>query len=90
MWRGRRTLFGVAFAALVATPGNATDCGSLTDLNDGWEVTAPAQEGLDPTLICGIGPRLEALEDAKAHGVVIIRTGGLSTRTISFIARRSA
>src|ERR1700730_3946049 len=77
MWRGRRTLFGVAFAALVATPGSATDCGSLTDLNDGWEVTAPAQEGLDPTLICGIGPRLEALEDAKAHGVVIIRHGRL-------------
>jgi CubicO group peptidase (beta-lactamase class C family) len=40
-------------------------------------VAAPEQVGLDPALICGIGPRLEALEEAKAHGVVIARHGAL-------------
>src|SRR5215831_17468439 len=55
----------------------AVDCGSPTDLHDGWTVTAPAMAGLDPALICGIGPRLEALKEANAHGVVIIRHGRL-------------
>src|SRR5262245_2942150 len=55
----------------------AVDCGSPTDLHDGWTVTAPAMAGLDPALICGIGPRLEALKEANAHGVVIVRHGRL-------------
>jgi hypothetical protein len=53
----------------------AADRGSPTDLHDGWTVAAPDQEGLDPALICGIGPRLEALTEAKAHGVIIARHG---------------
>jgi hypothetical protein len=32
-----------------------------TDLHDGWTEAPPEKEGLDPALICGIGPRLEAL-----------------------------
>ncbi|HEY8874336.1 MAG TPA: serine hydrolase domain-containing protein, partial [Stellaceae bacterium] len=40
-------------------------------------VAAPDLEGLDPALICGIGPRLEALKEANAHGVVIARHGRL-------------
>ena len=41
------------------------DCSKPTDLHDGWTVAAPEQEALDPALICGIGPRLEALKEAK-------------------------
>ena len=67
----------IVLAPLVALTANAGDCGSPTDLHDGWTVTAPENEGLDPTLICGIGPRLGALEDAKAHGIVIARHGRL-------------
>jgi len=43
----------------------------------GWTVAAPNQESLDPALICGIGPRLEALNEANAHAVVIARHGRL-------------
>src|SRR4051794_35791668 len=53
------------------------DCSKPTDLHDGWTVAAPEQEALDPPLICGIGPRLEALKEASAHGVVIARHGRL-------------
>jgi hypothetical protein len=54
-------------APLIAVAANAADCGSPTDLRDGWTVGAPEEEGLDPALICGIGPRLEAFKEAKAH-----------------------
>ena len=47
------------------------------EADDGWTVAAPEQEGLDPALICGIGPRLEALKEANAHGIVIARHGRL-------------
>ena len=62
---------------LIAVAAIAADCPKPTDLHDGWTVAAPDQEGLDPALICGIGPRLEALKEANAHGVVIARHGRL-------------
>ncbi len=60
---------------LIAATAMAADCPKPTDLGDGWAVGAPEQEGLDPASICGIGPRLEALKEAEAHGVVIVRHG---------------
>jgi CubicO group peptidase (beta-lactamase class C family) len=69
-------VLGVALSLMVALPAMAAEC-TPTDLHDGWAVAAPDQEGLDPALICGIGPRLEALKEAKAHGVVIARHGRL-------------
>src|SRR5215470_16425387 len=71
-------VFGLVFV-LIATTAMAADCQEPTDFHDGWTVAAPEQEGLDPALICGIGPRLEALKEANAHGVVITRHGGLIT-----------
>src|SRR6266446_92735 len=67
--------FGVVLVPLIAVTAIATDCQRPSDLHDGWTVAAPEKEGLDPTLICGIGPRLEALKEAKAHGIVIARQG---------------
>jgi CubicO group peptidase (beta-lactamase class C family) len=67
----------LVLAIASTSTSKAADCGSPTDLRDGWTVAAPANEGLDPALICGIGPRLEALKEANAHGVVIIRHGRL-------------
>jgi hypothetical protein len=58
----------VVLATLIAVTAMAADCPKPTDLHDGWTMAAPGQEGLDPALICGIGPRLEALKEAKAHG----------------------
>src|SRR5438045_2690072 len=70
-------VFGILLAPMLAATAIATDCGSPADLHDAWRIAAPQQVGLDPALVCGIGPRLEALEEAKAHGVVIARHGAL-------------
>ena len=77
MWRIVALLLGVVPATLVAPAAVAADCGAPTDLHDGWVVAAPETEDLDAALICGIGPRLEALKEANAHGVVIARHGRL-------------
>src|SRR6266550_2853775 len=73
----RALMFGTFLSPLLAAAGTAADCGSPADLHDGWETATPQQVGLDSALICGIGPRLEALEEAKAHGVVLARHGAL-------------
>jgi CubicO group peptidase (beta-lactamase class C family) len=70
-------MLAIVLAPLIALAAMAADCPKPTDLGDGWTVTAPEQEGLDPALICGIGPRLEALKEAQAHGIVIARHGRL-------------
>jgi CubicO group peptidase (beta-lactamase class C family) len=70
------TLVLVLVIASTST-SKAADCGIPPDLRDGWTVAAPGNEGLDLASICGIGPRLEALKEANAHGVVIIRHGRL-------------
>jgi CubicO group peptidase (beta-lactamase class C family) len=70
-------MLAVVLAPQIALAAMAADCPKPTDLGDGWTVAAPEQEGLDPALICGIGPRLEALTEANAHGVVIARHGRL-------------
>ncbi len=44
---------------------------------DGWTVAPPEQEGLDPKLICAIGPVFEQWQAADPHGIVIIRHGVL-------------
>ena len=77
MRRIRTLTLGVVMAPLIAVTAMAADCPKPTDLHDGWMVAVPYQEGLDPALICGIGPRLEALKEAQAHGVVIARLGRL-------------
>src|SRR5690349_9710015 len=67
----------VISAPLIAVPAMAADCPMPPDLGHGWTVAAPEQEGLDSALICGIGPRLDALKEAQAHGIVIARHGRL-------------
>lgn len=57
--------------------GAAMGCGAPQALPDGWQVAAPEQEGLDPALICAIGPRLEGWKRAIPHGVVVVRHGTL-------------
>jgi CubicO group peptidase (beta-lactamase class C family) len=62
---------------LSATAARAEDCPAPVDLNDGWPVSAPAAQGLDPALLCAIGPRFEAWTEANLHGVVVARHGSL-------------
>jgi hypothetical protein len=73
---GALLVFGLVIAPTVAlaVPAN---CGVLIEIRDGWTIAAPEKEGLDPALICGIGPRLEGWTEADLHGVVIARHGVL-------------
>jgi len=44
----------------------------------GWlDGRAAEQQGLDPDLICAIGPRFEAWHEANAHAVLVARHGAL-------------
>ena len=63
----------LAFAADAAPPV----CAAPAAMSDGWPVAPPAQVGLDPKLICSIGPSLEGLHGADPDGVVVIRHGTL-------------
>jgi CubicO group peptidase (beta-lactamase class C family) len=46
-------------------------------LEDGWPVAAPEQEGMDSTILNGIGPRFAQWPEACAHAVVVARHGTL-------------
>jgi len=52
-------------------------CNAPEKMDDGWSVSRPQDQGLDPALICSIGPRLEAWKDANVHAVVVARHGVL-------------
>jgi len=63
----------------------AADCDAPADMADGWSVSSPSEQGLDPTLIRAIGARLKSLSGADPNGVVIARhvasgAGGRSSR----------
>jgi len=75
-WIGSAALC-VALLASVARAGTSADCGAPADLSDGWPVSTPAQQGLDPKLICAIGPGLAKLKGANPHGAVVVRNGML-------------
>ena len=44
---------------------------------DGWPVSTPLEQRLNPDLVCGIGAKLENLKDANPNGVVIARNGAI-------------
>jgi CubicO group peptidase (beta-lactamase class C family) len=46
-------------------------------MSDSWPVSTPAQQTLDPKLICATGPSLAKLTGANPHGVVVVRNGVL-------------
>lgn len=67
----------LAFAPAMALAKAPATCPAPAALHGDWKTTAPAQEGLDPQLICAIGPALEKLTGADPDGVVIVRHGAL-------------
>lgn len=42
----------VVLHAAISRAGTAADCGVPAATQDGWPVSPPAQQGLDPQLIC--------------------------------------
>src|ERR1700686_2816303 len=67
----------VALLTAVASVGISADCGAPASLSDGWPVSPPAQQALDPKLICAPGPSLAKLTGANPHGAVVVRNGVL-------------
>ena len=67
----------VLVAAAVARAGTPAECGAPAAMSDDWPVSPPAQQGLDPELICGTGPGLAKRTEAVPHAVVVVRHGML-------------
>ena len=66
----------MVFTAL-AKAGTLMDCSAPAAMSDDWPVSPPAEQQLDPKLICSTGPGLAKLREAAPHGVVVIRRGVL-------------
>jgi CubicO group peptidase (beta-lactamase class C family) len=75
--RSAMAALGLVLLPAITVAAASANCGSPADLHDGWTVAAPAAEGLDPKLICAIGPTLENMKEADPNGVVIVRHGVL-------------
>jgi len=67
----------VALLSAVASAEPSADCGAPAAMSDGWPISTPAQQTLDPELICAIGPGLAKLTGANTHGVVVVRNGAI-------------
>ena len=67
----------VLLVAAVARAGTPAECDAPAAMSDEWPVSPPAQQGLDPELICATGPGLAKRTDAAPHGVVVVRNGTL-------------
>jgi CubicO group peptidase (beta-lactamase class C family) len=66
-----------SFAVNAQVPAMSSDaCGTPVALDDGWPIDKPESVGLDGARLCGIAPRLKALE-ANVHSVVVVRRGKL-------------
>jgi CubicO group peptidase (beta-lactamase class C family) len=67
----------VVLVAAVARARTPAECGAPAAMSDDWPVSPPAQQGLDPELICATGPGLAKRTEAVPHGVVVVRHGTL-------------
>jgi CubicO group peptidase (beta-lactamase class C family) len=74
-------LLGLWFAlgriGAYAQSSQPPDCGTPATLSDGWGVATPDAVGLDPAVLCGIGPRFQAWTEANVHSVLLLRHGKL-------------
>jgi hypothetical protein len=76
LWMRRLAVLALCLSlSPVCLEAAAADCGAAVAMDDGWLVSLPSDQGLDPVLICAIRPRLADLPDAQPNGVVIVRHG---------------
>jgi CubicO group peptidase (beta-lactamase class C family) len=73
--------------ALALMPGMAraaapAPCGAPAEMHDGWRTAAAVAEGLDPKVICAIGPTLENMKEARPGGIVVVRNGVARLRAL--------
>ncbi len=65
----------ISWTAPAQTP--PVDCGTPDAARTDWAVATPAEAGLDPALLCAIGPRFAAWREANVHAILVIRHGKL-------------
>src|SRR6185295_13499063 len=79
--RGMRLIVTAALCVVlvvaVARTGTPAECRAPAAMSDDWPVSPPAQQGLDPELICATGPGLAQRTEAAPDGVVVVRHGAL-------------
>ena len=81
MFRASALALGVALLSSTARAESPAGCAAPAAIGDGWSVSEPQAQQLDPALICGIEAKLERLNDANPHGVVIVRNGVVAYET---------
>lgn len=81
MFRASALALGAALLPALAQAETLPGCAAPAAIGDGWSVTEPGAQNLDPALICAIKQRLEKLKDANPHGVVIARNGAVVYET---------
>jgi CubicO group peptidase (beta-lactamase class C family) len=69
--------FVVALTSSLAQAEMSGGCGAPQAIDDGWPVSEPRAQRLDPASICAIAEQLSALKDANPHGVVVARHGSV-------------
>jgi CubicO group peptidase (beta-lactamase class C family) len=53
------------------------DCGSPSDIQDGWAIGSPERQGLDPVRLCAMGKGLMDGKLANVDSIVVVRHGVL-------------
>jgi CubicO group peptidase (beta-lactamase class C family) len=53
------------------------DCGSLSDIHDGWVISSPEQQGFDPALLCAMGKGVMDGKLANVDSIIVVRHGVL-------------
>jgi CubicO group peptidase (beta-lactamase class C family) len=78
--------FVAVLSALVLFPFTAeralagehgSDCGSPSDIHDGWVIGSPEQQGFDPALLCAMGKGVAGGRLPSADSIVVVRHGVL-------------
>jgi CubicO group peptidase (beta-lactamase class C family) len=75
MFRASPFALAVALLPSIAQAETPPACAAPSAIGDGWSVSEPVAQQLDPALICAVRKNLEELNDANPHGVVIVRNG---------------
>ena len=64
-------------AELASGTESGSDCGSPSDIHDGWVIGSPEQQGFDPALLCAMGKGVTDGKLPNVDSIVVVRHGVL-------------
>ncbi|HTO60940.1 MAG TPA: serine hydrolase [Bradyrhizobium sp.] len=71
------TILVSATAAFGVELAPKSDCGSPSDIQDGWVIGAPERQGFDPTFLCEMGNGIAEGHLPNVDSIVVVRHGVL-------------